>query len=678
MPNGSLSSPPDQPPRTGKTTGIRQTRVLLTAGVLLACTIIAYLPAIHSGFIWDDDDNVTNNACLRNLGGLAAIWLKPGATQQYYPLTHTSFWVEYHLWGLRPAPYHVTNVLLHAAAALALWRVLVRLSVPGAGLAAAVFLLHPVCVESVAWITQRKNTLSELCCLLAVWAYLRFDPPQSPRPSDRRWRWYGLAAVLFLMALWSKTTTVTLPAALAVVYWWKRPKMVWGSFWPLLPLLAAAVGMGAVTAWVERAYLGATGPEWELTAVQRVLVAGRIVWFYAAKLLWPHPLMFIYPRWTIDPSVWWWYLCPVSLLAALGALVLMRRRIGKGPAAAALMFCILLVPVLWFISGYATLFSYVADHWLYLACPVLIALVCAALARIAARLRIPGQLGRDVLGAVILVVLGAMTWQQAEIYRDSETLWQDTLRQNPDCWLAHSNLATLYHITYYRAEAARNPAAAQAALEKAAAHCLRVVQLRPNVASSQYSLGVVYADLGRHIEAIACFRKALACSRGHPSEDAVVHLALARSLVSAGHVDEGIAHYREALTLRPKLVEASHYLAVTLINEGRWNEAEVVLRQALAMGAVIPEIRTDLAVTLEKKGDLAGAAECYRTLLAADPHDGLAHRHLAMVLAKLGKTEEATAEFNESIRLLGLDSRAAAEFRKALQEATGAGTPGAQ
>jgi len=271
---------------------------LAPALLLVGLTVGAYIPAMHGGFIWDDDDYVQDNPTLRSLAGLGQIWFQPGATRQYYPLVHTTYWLEYRLWGLDPTGYHVVNVILHALSAVVVWRILSRLQVPGAWAAAALFALHPVHVESVAWITERKNALSGAFYLSAAWAYLRYEAARRPR-------WYGAALVLFAAALLSKTVTCTLPAALLLVLWWKgqtpmrRPAVALGPFFVL------AGTMSAVTVWMERHSVGAWGPEWDLSLVERGLIAGRALWFYAATLLVPLDLAFIYLRWAIDATAIW-------------------------------------------------------------------------------------------------------------------------------------------------------------------------------------------------------------------------------------------------------------------------------------------------------------------------------------------------------------------------------------
>jgi hypothetical protein len=198
-------------------------RDLWLAVALVALTLIAYYPAIRGGFIWDDDRYVTDNALLRSVDGLGKIWFKPGATIQYYPLVFTTFWIERHLWGLAPAGYHVVNVVLHAASAFLVYLIMRGLAVRGAVVVALLFALHPVHVESVAWITERKNVLSGLFYLAAAFVYLRANgwlTSADARPSPRA---YAATLALFACALLSKTVTATLPAALLLVIWRFRP-----------------------------------------------------------------------------------------------------------------------------------------------------------------------------------------------------------------------------------------------------------------------------------------------------------------------------------------------------------------------------------------------------------------------------------------------------------------------
>jgi protein O-mannosyl-transferase len=246
--------------------------------VLIVATLAAYAPAWHGAPLWDDDAHLTRPA-LRSLSGLWQIWFDVGATQQYYPVTHSAFWVMQRLWGSDTLGYHLVNILLHATSAYLLSRLLLRLEVPGARLGAVVFALHPVQVESVAWMTELKNTLSGALCLGAALVYLQYD-----RRRDRRT--YGLALCLYALSLLAKSVTAVLPGALLVVCWWRQGRVSWRrDVRPLLPFFAIGVGAGTMTAWFERMVNGARGAEFQLAAVERLLIAGRAIWFYLSTIV---------------------------------------------------------------------------------------------------------------------------------------------------------------------------------------------------------------------------------------------------------------------------------------------------------------------------------------------------------------------------------------------------------
>ena len=328
---------------------IKNHRGFLLGSALLVMTLAAYLPAMrHGGFIWDDESYIINNKTLRDIPGLIDIWTDPEATPQYYPLVHTSYWIEYHLWGLDPTGYHVNNVLLHALGAILLWRVLKRLRIPGAWLAAALFAVHPVNVESAAWITERKNVLSIVFYLGAALAFIKWA--DAKEKGERKPSGYILAFVLYICALLSKTVTASLPAALLLVAWWKNgiePATGAGEEkkggnrlfkWlpPLIPFFTAGLLLSGLTVWLEKHHVGAKGAEWNLSLIDRCLVAGRALWFYIGKLLWPSKLCFNYPRWDIDATAWWQYLFPLAFAALLVLLWVFRKRIGRGPLVALL------------------------------------------------------------------------------------------------------------------------------------------------------------------------------------------------------------------------------------------------------------------------------------------------------------------------------------------------------
>ncbi|HWP40555.1 MAG TPA: tetratricopeptide repeat protein, partial [Tepidisphaeraceae bacterium] len=481
----------------------RSSRTLLVAGALMIviATFTCYWPAMRGQFIWDDDRHVSENPTLRDLRGLRRLWFRWGATPQYYPMTHTSFWIEYRLWGLNPTGYHLTNVALHSINAVLLWRLLRRLETRGAFLAAAVFALHPVNVESVAWISDRKNVLAMCFGLLAMRAFLAFvrlgddggAAGQQDQAAGNRTAipWgkrgcYLASFVLFSCALLSKTITATLPAVLLVLIWWKQGRIRRRDMVALMPFFVVGVGMGLMTAAMERFYVGAAGEDWQLSLPDRVLIAGRAIWFYLGKFVFPARLVFSYERWQIDPRVWWQWTFPVGVVAVLATLVLLRRRVGRGPAAAALIFVGTLFPALGFFNTYPMRYSFVADHFQYLSAPAMIAVLTDGLVRLRLSITIP----------LLCIVLGRLTWGQAGIYRDAETIWRDTIAKNPSSWMARYNLGVLLS-NRAAADEAHRPA-----LEEALALFDEVERLRPQHDKVRMARGDALVKLGRVGEAL--------------------------------------------------------------------------------------------------------------------------------------------------------------------------------
>lgn len=454
--------------------------------LLLLAALVAYWPALRGEFLWDDSGHVTPPE-LQSLTGLWRIWFEPGATQQYYPLLHSAFWLEHWLWSDAELGYHLVNVLQHTLNAVFLGLLLRRLAVPGAWLAAFIFLLHPVCVESVAWISEQKNTLSTLFCLSATLAWLRFE-------DDRRPSRYAVATLCFIAALLSKTVTATLPAALLVIAWWRRGRLSWrGDVVPLLPWLALGVAAGLGTAWFETHAIGAKGDDFALGPIERGLLAGRVVWFYFGKLIWPAGLAFFYPRWTIEAGVWWQWLFPLAALGVLTAAAWWSRR-DRGPLAAALLFGGTLFPVLGFVNVYPFVFSYVADHFQYLASLGMIAFLSAGATRGFTRLRLPGWSG-PIAAISLLLILGTLTWRQSGMYRDVFKLYATTLARNPASWVAHLNLGTAL-------DDAGRP-------HESLPHLQRALQLKPDFPETLNSLANVLNQLGRAADARPLLERAL-------------------------------------------------------------------------------------------------------------------------------------------------------------------------
>ncbi len=488
--------------------------------------MVVYLPAINGGILWDDDMHVTQPH-LQSAGGLYRIWFEIGATLQYYPLLHTVFWIEHKLWGDATLGYHLTNVLLHTVDALLVAWILRRLKIPGAYLAAAVFALHPIQAESVAWITEQKNTLSGLFYLGSLLAYLDFD--QSRKRSS-----YGWAIGLFLLGVLTKTVIATLPGALLVIFWWRRGRLSWRrDVLPLAPFFVLGAGGGLITAWWELQINKCFGPDFTFTPVERCLIAGRTAWFLLGKLLWPTRLTFIYPRWEINAAAWWQYAFPLGAAALLAALWLIRRR-SRAPLAAALFYGGTLFPMLGFFNLYTFVFSFVANHYQYLAGLGPIVLASAGAALLLTRWRLWNRPGGYVLCLVPLAILAGLTRQQSEMYRDAETLYRQTLAENPDCWMACNNLGKILF------DLRR--------IDEAMVYHRKALQIKPDDALAHHNLGMCFACKGDYDEAIACYRRALELAPNYAN----AHNDLGGLLLRQGEFDEAAVHFSKAMELAPK------------------------------------------------------------------------------------------------------------------------------
>jgi tetratricopeptide (TPR) repeat protein len=655
--------------------------------------LVSYQPALRGGMLWDDDQHVITTSPLRSAEGLRRIWLEVGATQQFYPVVYTAFWLQHRLWGDDTLGYHLVNVVLHVCSAFLLVLILRRLSVPGAWLAAALFALHPVYVESVAWIAELKNTLSGVFYLAAMLAYLRFDVA-------RRKSAYTLAAAFFVLALLSKTVTATLPLALLVVFWWQRGRLDWRrDVLPLAPFVVVGVAGGLTTAWIERGLLGARGAEFQFTVVERCLVAGRAIWFYLAKLAWPADLIFIYPRWHVSQGVWWQYLFPAGA-AALAAVAWLVRKRSRAPLAALLLFCGTLFPVLGFLNVYPFRFSFVADHFQYLASVAIIVLFSATVVTLAARWHVRPASTAGIAAIVLGSLLAPLTWAQSRQYVDAETLYRTILRANPSCWLAHINLGILLVDDGRPDEAETNFREAlrlradlpeghynlgiifhrRGQLDEAQRQYTEALRLLPAFGEAHNNLGDVLRQTGRPADAV---REGEAAVRLTPNL-AEAHYSLGRSLQAMGRLAEATVQFREAVRLGLDGAELRYQFATALHQMNRVEEAATQYTEALRLRPAYPEAHVNLGEALQKMGRSDEALAHYQDALRLKPDYADAYYYLGNVLQSMGRLQEAIAQYAAALRInprdgavhnnlglalegLGRFGEAAAEYRAALQ-----------
>jgi tetratricopeptide (TPR) repeat protein len=585
--------------------------------LLIGGTILAYHGAWNGEFIWDDDDYVTKNPLLTAPDGLTKIWFSLEAPSQYFPLTYTVFRLERSLWGLNPAGYHWVNVLLHALNALLVWRLLNRLKIGGAFLAALLFALHPVQVESVAWITELKNVLMGCFFLLSLIGWVEFVGAEA----RTRWRWYILALAAFALALAAKTTACTLPAALLLVLWVQKKRIGVARLLQVAPFVGLGLAMGLVTVWWERFHQGTRGALFTLGPLERLLVASHAVWFYLTKLFWPVDLTFIYPQWRVsaaDPHAYIWLFVSAVLF---GAVLWTRKRIGRGPEVAAVFFVATLFPVLGFIMLYTFRYTYVADHYQYLACLGPFALIGALFARTQNQLTSrPARWGLTGLAGAIMVILMLATWRQANTYRDVETLWKTTLARNPDCWMASNNL------------------------------------------------GVVLSHQGRLEEAIALFETSL---KPHPEKKAQLYTAeahynLANTLLEKGDVTRALSESRSAVTLEPNNSDAHVAFGNALLASGDLPASLDEYLRAAHLNPQNADALYNLGNALQQNGDVGAAIDNYTKALAIDPGISEAHLNLGNILFQRGDEQEAIRHYEQALRAAPASAKAESNLAWAL------------
>lgn len=578
--------------------------------LLLAAAVVAYFPSLSNQWIWDDDDYITENRTLESAEGLWRIWSDIEATPQYYPLVHSGFWLERRLWGDvpdaegQPGPnpfgYHLDNTLLHALGALLLWRVLRVLGMPGAWLAALLFAIHPVTVESVAWATERKNVLSGVFFFASALAWLRFarlgpglNNPNNAEETDKpRWGPYALAYFWYVCALLSKSVTASLPAALALVLWWKKGRLPKRETWSLVLMLPMGLVSGLFTAYLERERVRAEGPYWDQSFLESNLIAAKSLWVYVEKIVWPLHLAFFYERWLPDTGdlLQWIY-----LLAAIGVVALLwilRRRIGRGPLVGALFFGGTLFPALGFLNVYPHRYSWVADHFQYLACIGILGILGAAAASTPLYKRDEDRTNGPLAGGwgwrayvipgLLAGVLIPLTWKQCAIYENEETLWTDTIEKTPSSYIAYSNLGALYFkqgqqakgLQYYRKGLELDPEDPEGTFG-------------PKTWEGKFGMSMMHLHLNNYPQTIQFARESLDIEPldRAPEKEALSRLNIGAASVLLKDLNPAITELREAVRLDPSLAPAHAYLGEAYARQALTPVAIESLQNALRINS---------------------------------------------------------------------------------------------
>ena len=514
---------------------------------LIAAVFLAYQPVWHAGFIWDDDTFLFNNPLIKLPDGLYQFWFTTKAPD-FFPLTSTTLWLEWRLWGMNPLGYHIVNVLLHALSTVLIWRVLTYLRIPGAWLAAALFAVHPVNVESVAWITERKNTLAMLFYVMSLLFYLRFEDTD-------RWRWYGMALGSFVLALLSKTAVVPLPIVLLGFAWWKRNKISVRDVKLTLPFFGVAVLLGLITVWFQSHNVIVSTIVRADSFWSRLAGAGWAVWFYLYKALLPVNLIFVYPKWQIDATNLLSYVPGLLVLACAAVFWRYRKGWGKVWLLGLGYFVVMLLPVLGFINIYFMHYSLVADHWQYFSIIGPIGLVAVGITWASDRLKKRNVFLVPAFSVMLLLVLGVLTWRQTCNYSDVETLWNMTIERNPACWMAYNNRGmTYYNIGQYR---------------KAIEDLSRLIVLNPTYIKAYNNRGLSYLNLGQYQQAIEDFNKAII--REPTYVDAYYNRGM--TYYNIGQYRKAIEDYNRTIVLNPTYIKAYNNRGLSYLNLGQYQQA---------------------------------------------------------------------------------------------------------
>jgi tetratricopeptide (TPR) repeat protein len=646
-------------------------RVPAGAAIIASAVFLAYFPCIQGGFIFDDESILLNNPLIKASNGIYSFWCTAEA-MDYWPATYSTLWVEWRLWGMHSAGYHITNLVMHVAAALLVWLILRKLSVPGAFFAAMLFAVHPVNVESAAWIASRKNLAAMLFFLLSIFWYLKtavsrtslktYMPttsvgmapapspsPPAPSPSPL---WYWLSLSAFMLAMLGKGSVSVLPVLLLGIVWWQEsagsdpiargPCTVWSAkigltasmrrnLVRLAPFFVIAVALIGVNMWFQTRGTGIVLRTASFT--ERMLGASTAVWFYLDKAFLPLNLILIYPRWQIEVGnpLWWLPLTAAAIVTA----VLWRYRRGWGrPFLFAWgFFCVSLAPVLGFTDVGYMRFSLLADRYQHIALIGAIALAAAGWGLWHRRMHGPARWTVNSTAALATGALMILTWQQSGFFRDALTLYEATLKKNADCPLAHYNMGvTLVQLGRTR---------------EAIEHYEKVLSLEPGQTEVHIKIGLALTYAGRSREAIEEFQKFL---QSDP-DNVEVHRYLGIALTYAGRAQEAMEHFQRALALKPDFAEAHQTLGVALYQSGRTQEAIEHYEQALHYKPDYPEAHQNLGYALFRTGRTQEAIEHYVEALRLNPDLPEAHNNLGLALVNSGRLQEAIPHFIKAVEL---------------------------
>jgi tetratricopeptide (TPR) repeat protein len=601
--------------------------------VIVAVVLGIYGPALNGGWQWDDDLYLTRNPLMVDPARLWKAWFAPGSFIEYYPISQTVQWMQWQLWHGQTLGYHVTNVLLHAAGALLVWRLLARLGLRYAWLGGLLFAVHPAQVESVAWISELKNALSLPPFLLAMCAWIDYEERQRPRD-------YAIALAWFVVAMLGKITMAPFAFVMLLYAWWKRGRVGWAEVKAALPFLAVAVVLSALTIKGGETYLTTVIPNSQAPPsgapeglAARIALSGSSLAFYLRIFLWPVGLLPAYSKWVIDPPAPLLFL-PWLVLAAVVIWAWTRRHSwGRHVLLGLGFFRLFLAPFLGLSRVSYMQFTWVMNHFLYLPSIGLIGLAVAGLEKamtLVAKEARPGLLG--IVG-VMMALLAWVSEQDAARYRNAETLWTYAAQRDPTSFAAHTQLGVALQ---QRGEVA----GALKQFEQAR-------EIEPDFAYSWVNVGFELMEAGRAAEAAEALRQAVKLAPNY----ADAHYNLAEALEKNGQTSGAVDEYEQSLRLSPQDAEAETNLALALMQLGRRDEAATHFARAMAIRPGYAEAQYDWGTALLEAHDAAGAVAHFERALAINPSFVEAHFNLGVALQRLGRMPEAIAQLQAALKL---------------------------
>ncbi len=611
------------------------------------------------------DDPVMNDA-----NGLSRIWFKPldhNNVWPYLPITRTTFWLERQIWGLNLQVTHWINILFHLFSACLLWQILQHLKIRGALWVGMLFAIHPIYVQSVAWIAERKNVVAALCYLLCLWSYLQFD-------QKKHWRWYSLALFLFLCALLSKTSTIMLPVILVFCRLWLRKTWKTADFFALLSFFLLALGMGILRIQFELLYFGAANPQLALGFLERLLSAGHVPFFYLSKLVFPYPLIFIYPKWHIDPLQFSMYLPLLSIFFTAGILLWKYQTWGRPLFLGLGAFLAALFPVLGFFKNSWTQFSFVSDHWVHLPSIPILILASSGLFWISeifekwrgSKKSKHGAYLPIVIGGCGLAVLGGLTWNQSALYENHQTLWQKTLEQNPEAWVAYLELgrealqAGNYQesLEFFEQSLKRqgssktylNRAVTYFHLQKfeqALADNNRALQLDPEFAGAYHNRGFIYANLNQHERAILDYNEAL---KYNPQFTKAFYNR-GNAYMRLNQPRLAIADYTAALKLKPDYFKSHHNRGLAYFQLQHYQKAIQNFDQAIRFDPKYADAYRNRGAAYFYLKKYEQALQNYEQALKINPNYTDVYNHRGFLYMQFGHKERACLDWKHACQL---------------------------